>query len=51
MILADGKPIPPETVRKSGQDPKVLEIDIETAYNKMGSWRNYSGEVTITVYL
>ncbi|KAI5818022.1 glycoside hydrolase superfamily [Pyronema omphalodes] len=51
LILLDGNPIPEETVRKSGQDPKVLEINIETAYEKMGSWRNYSGEVMVTVYL
>jgi hypothetical protein len=49
MVLILGQPIPPETVSISKTDPHVLEVDIESAWKKMGL-KGYANEVEVKLY-
>jgi len=50
MVTIQGKPIPPRTVSVSKADPRVLEIDVETAWSEMGLEAGWANEVEVKLY-
>jgi hypothetical protein len=50
MVTIQGQPIPPHTVSVDKGDPRVLDVDIETAWNEMGLESGWSNEVEVKVY-
>ena len=50
LITIQDKPVPVETVRKSPDSEYVLEVDVETAWKKMGLEPGWSNEVPVKVY-
>lgn len=51
MVQVMGSPVPACTVTKSKTDPRVLEIDVETAWREMGLKVQWSNEVAVELYL
>ncbi|KAI5803810.1 glycoside hydrolase superfamily [Geopyxis carbonaria] len=51
FVTIEEQPVPVSSVRKSGQDAKVLEIDVATAWKELGISTGFSNEVVIKVYL
>jgi hypothetical protein len=50
MVTIQGQPVPPHTVAVSKQDERVLDVDIETAWNEMGLESGWANEVEVKVY-
>jgi hypothetical protein len=50
MVTIQGKPIPPKTVSVSKDDPHVVEVDIESAWNEMGLAAGWANEVEVKLY-
>ncbi|EME48995.1 glycoside hydrolase family 36 protein [Dothistroma septosporum NZE10] len=51
MIMIFGKPIPIGAVRKSEADERMLEIDVEKAWNESGEDAGWSNEVSIEIFI
>jgi len=51
LITILGGVIPRHTVSVSKCDPKVLEIDLQTAWEEMGLDSGWSNEVAVKIYL
>ncbi|KAH6853927.1 glycoside hydrolase superfamily [Chaetomium sp. MPI-CAGE-AT-0009] len=50
MVTIQGQPIPPHTASVSKQDERVLDVDIEAAWNEMGLESGWANEVQVKVY-
>ena len=50
MATIQGQPIPPHTVSVSRADGRILEVDIETAWNEMGLESGWANEVEVKIY-
>jgi hypothetical protein len=51
IIMILGNVIPVHTVSVSKKDERVLEIDIETAWNEMDLEAGWSNEVEVKIYI
>ena len=51
MVQVMGSPVPACTVTKSKTDPRVLEVDVETAWREMGLKAQWNNEVAVELYL
>lgn len=51
LITILGKVIPEHTVSVSRSSPKVLEIDLETAWKEMGLESGWSNEVGVKIFI
>jgi hypothetical protein len=51
LITILGKVIPVHTVSVSKSNPKVLEIDLETAWKEMGLDSGWSNEVGVKIFI
>ncbi len=50
MVTIQGEAIPSHAVSVSKTDRRVLELDIETAWNDMGLVGGWANEVEIKIY-
>ena len=51
LITILGKVIPEHTVSVSKLNPKVLEVDLETAWKEMGLDSGWSNEVGVKIFI
>lgn len=51
LVTIQGKVIPEHTVSVSKSDPKVLEIDLATAWEEMGLESGWSNEVGVKIFI
>jgi hypothetical protein len=51
LITILGKVIPEHTVSVSKSNPKVLEVDLETAWEEMGLDSGWSNEVGVKIFI
>ncbi|KAK3330070.1 raffinose synthase or seed imbibition protein Sip1-domain-containing protein [Apodospora peruviana] len=50
MITIQGQPVPAHTVSVNTISPRVLEVDIETAWKEMGLESGWANEVEVKIY-
>lgn len=50
MVMILGQAVPVETVRVSDKDEHVLEVDVATAWEKLGLSSGWSNEVEVKIY-